>query len=64
LFIFHLPNDWSRIIFNFLTRFLEESDLVEKFKSNGTIISARIMTDNTGKSKGFGFVSFETPEDA
>jgi len=52
LFIFHLPNDWK------------ESDLVEKFKSNGTIISARIMTDNTGKSKGFGFVSFESPEDA
>lgn len=22
------------------------------------------MTDNTGKSKGFGFVSFESPEDA
>ena len=32
------------------------------FSTFGTIISARIMTDQNGKSKGFGFVSFEKPE--
>ena len=44
--------------------FIEESDLVYKFSRFGKIVSARIMTDQEGKSKGYGFVSYETPENA
>jgi len=53
LFIFHLPNEWK------------ENDLIEFFKEFGTIISARIMTDRTtGRSRGFGFVSYDNPNSA
>lgn len=38
--------------------------LEEEFKPFGTITSARIMVDETGKSKGFGFVCFSSPEEA
>lgn len=30
----------------------------------GPALSIRVMTDESGKSKGFGFVSFERHEDA
>jgi len=53
LFVFHLPNEWK------------ENDLIEAFRAYGTIVSARIMTDrNTGRSKGFGFVSYDNPQSA
>lgn len=32
--------------------------------SLGPALSIRVMTDDSGKSKGFGFVSFERHEDA
>lgn len=64
LFIFHLPNDWSKEISFYEVILLEESDLVQHFQNFGTIVSARIMTDPLGKSKGFGFVSYEKPESA
>lgn len=48
LFVFHLPNEHK------------DSDLMDLFSSYGNVISARVMTDpKTGKSKGFGFVSFD-----
>ncbi len=44
---------------------LEDSDLMELFSPYGNVISARVMTEpKTGKSKGFGFVSFDRPESA
>eukprot|EP00825_Cyclidium_porcatum_P015490 TRINITY_DN1887_c0_g1_i2.p1 TRINITY_DN1887_c0_g1~~TRINITY_DN1887_c0_g1_i2.p1 ORF type:complete len:179 (+),score=36.30 TRINITY_DN1887_c0_g1_i2:433-969(+) len=52
LFIFHLPNDYK------------DSDLVTLFQEYGTVISARIMTKPDGKSKGFGFVSYDDPKSA
>jgi len=42
----------------------DEEKLREAFKVCGNITSCKIMTDSAGKSKGFGFVCFATPEEA
>jgi len=48
LFIFHIPNDLTNI------------DLYNLFVAFGNVISARIMVENeTGRSRGFGFVSYD-----
>lgn len=41
-----------------------EDDLKEKFSDFGKVTSSAIMRDDHGNSKKFGFVSFESPEDA
>ena len=41
-----------------------DSDLVELFKPYGEIVSACVMKDEEGKSRGFGFVCFEKWQDA
>ncbi|KAL6453680.1 PAB1 Polyadenylate-binding protein [Candida maltosa Xu316] len=43
---------------------IDSEKLEEEFKPFGTITSAKVMVDDTGKSKGFGFVCFTTPEEA
>ncbi|CAM9024685.1 unnamed protein product [Wickerhamomyces anomalus] len=43
---------------------IDDEKLREEFQSFGTIASVKVMTDDTGKSKGFGFVSFSSPEEA
>ena len=51
LFIFHIPNNFSN---------RELHDLFDPF---GEIVSVRIMINNaSGRSRGFGFVSFAKPE--
>lgn len=53
LFIFHIPNDWTQY------------ELVRTFSQYGKVISSRIATDkNTGKHKGYAFVSYDNPESA
>ena len=41
-----------------------DEELREHFSQCGTITSARLMRDDKGMSKGFGFVCFSTPEEA
>ena len=42
-----------------------DEQLHELFQKFGKIVSAKVMIDhNTGKGRGFGFVSYETPEAA
>ncbi|GAB6029695.1 Polyadenylate-binding protein 1 [Chamberlinius hualienensis] len=43
---------------------LDDEKLRNLFESYGKITSHRVMVDEVGKSKGFGFVSFEEPEAA
>ena len=42
-----------------------ESDLHDLFSASGTVDSVRIITDrDTGRSRGFGFITFASAEDA
>lgn len=41
---------------------MDDEKLRELFEPYGKIISAKVMYDSNGKSRGFGFVSFEDPE--
>lgn len=43
---------------------IDDDELKKMFGDYGKIVSARVMRDNTGKSRGFGFVSFQRKEDA
>lgn len=41
-----------------------EESLRPVFEAFGKVVSIKIITDHTGRSKGFGFVEMETPEEA
>ena len=43
---------------------MDESKLTDMFEKYGKISSLKIMKGEDGKSKGFGFVSYEDPEEA
>jgi polyadenylate-binding protein len=43
---------------------IDDKKLEEMFSKFGKITSAKVMTDDNGISKGFGFVCFSTPEEA
>uniref|UniRef100_A0A1I7T258 Polyadenylate-binding protein n=1 Tax=Caenorhabditis tropicalis TaxID=1561998 RepID=A0A1I7T258_9PELO len=43
---------------------VDDEALKKQFESFGNITSAKVMTDENGRSKGFGFVCFEKPEEA
>lgn len=43
---------------------INSNDLYDTFKTFGHIVSARVMRDNDGRSREFGFVSFTTPDEA
>ncbi|XP_017078287.1 polyadenylate-binding protein [Drosophila eugracilis] len=43
---------------------IDDDRLREKFSPYGTITSAKVMTDEEGRSKGFGFVCFISPNEA
>lgn len=43
---------------------LTDDELKEKFSEFGTVTNAIIMRDGEGKSKGFGFVNYESTEEA
>jgi len=43
---------------------IDDEKLRKEFAPFGTITSAKVMSDTNGRSKGFGFVCFSTPEEA
>ncbi|MGE5797716.1 MAG: RNA recognition motif domain-containing protein [Ignavibacteria bacterium] len=53
LFVGSLP--WS----------INDQILQNTFEAHGTVVSAKVVMDrSTGRSRGFGFVEMENPEDA
>lgn len=53
LFIFHIPNHFTNL------------DMFQLFCPYGNLLSVRIMVEkDTGRSRGFGFVSYDSPESA
>ncbi len=53
LFIFHIPNHFTNL------------DMYHLFCPYGNLLSVRIMVEkDTGRSRGFGFVSYDAPEAA
>jgi hypothetical protein len=53
LFIFHIPNHFTNL------------DMYQLFSVYGTLLSVRIMVEkDSGRSRGFGFVSYDSPESA
>lgn len=43
---------------------VSEDELRERFSQFGTIISAKLMRDEKGIKRGFGFVCFSSPDEA
>ncbi|KAL3935490.1 MAG: hypothetical protein SGARI_002956 [Bacillariaceae sp.] len=53
LFIFHIPNHFTNV------------DMYQLFYPYGNLLSVRIMVEkDTGRSRGFGFVSYDSPDAA
>lgn len=53
LFIFHIPNHFTNL------------DMYQLFCPYGNLLSVRIMVEkDSGRSRGFGFVSYDNPESA
>ena len=51
-FRFYLPPAWS------------EPELFAAFQAYGTIVSARVQRDAYGRSRGYGFISYDTADSA
>lgn len=56
--------DPKNLIVQSLDRDVSSDDLHDAFSSCGTVTSAKVMRDEHGVSRGFGFVSFATAEEA
>ena len=55
---------WFNLYVKNLSEAINETRLLEIFGSYGKIVSARVMRDENGKSKGFGFVAFSTLDES
>ncbi|CAF4762892.1 unnamed protein product [Rotaria sp. Silwood1] len=57
-------SDVGNVFIKNLNRKIDNKFLYDTFSAFGNILSCKIMTDKNGKSRGFGFVHFETQEEA
>jgi len=58
-------NQFTNIYVKNLSDEMDSDEKLEKyFTKYGKVLSAKVMVDDSGKSKGFGFVNFEEPEEA
>lgn len=60
----HDPSKFNNCFIKNFGESLDDDKLRKMFEPYGKIISAVVMKDETGKSKGFGFVCFESSDDA
>jgi polyadenylate-binding protein len=58
------PRKYTNIFIKNFGDQLDEEKLRELFSKHGKILSFKIESDESGHSKGFGFCSFENPEEA
>lgn len=58
------PNKWTNVYIKNIPLEWDDALLEKVFSEFGAITSATVMRDQDGKSKGFGFVNFETHEAA
>ena len=57
--------DRTNLIINYLPQTMTDAELYSMFITLGPIVSAKIMRDkSSGYSFGYGFVQYESPEDA
>jgi len=58
-------NQFTNVYVKNLTEDMDTDEKLEKyFTKYGKVVSAKVMVDDTGKTKGFGFVNFEEPTEA
>lgn len=58
------PNKWTNVYIKNIPLEWDDAKLEKVFSEFGPITSSTVMRDADGKSKGFGFVNFETHESA
>lgn len=61
---FHESTKGRNLYVKHLSQTMTDEDLKKAFSKFGTITSAKIMTDDSGKSRCFGFVCFSTIQEA
>lgn len=54
----------NRIFVGGISASTSEAELAELFSQYGTVKATKIIADRAGVSKGYGFVTFETEEEA
>lgn len=54
----------NRIFVGGISANTTESELMQLFSSYGTVKAAKIIQDRAGVSKGYGFITFESEDDA
>jgi len=59
-----LSNDFTNVFIKNLDLSVTSQELRDRFAKFGTVTSAVVMTNERGESKGFGFVNFESADDA
>ncbi|CAH8316168.1 unnamed protein product [Eruca vesicaria subsp. sativa] len=63
-FIAKGKTEWASLYVKNLTESIDETRLREIFGRYGKVVSAKVMRDENGKSKGFGFVSFSSLDES
>jgi len=65
LFYYHNGMETNKLFVGGISWNLSWQDLKDAFKEHGEVVHAKIIMDReTGKSRGFGFVEFETVEES
>ena len=58
------PKKFTNVYFKNFGEDMDDERLKELAEKFGHVLSLKVVTDESGRSKGFGFVSYETPEQA